>query len=197
MRILRILVVLTAVAATLTACTPGRQPLLAVTMVNGLPVAILHGCAKGSAEVSVTENSQAPTTSPAPSGSTTPTPSRTPKVTNTITPETETYVFAWSVKIEDAPMVSEVPLFTAPAGWTVQKNTLTALQKGSRYIADGKLTGVFNVSPVNFTMEELLDLGPGKVLYGINAPLTTVLTRAEFDEKAAQACVAAFPSSTS
>jgi hypothetical protein len=187
--------VLAAVAATLTACTPGRQPLLALGLVDGLPVAFLHACVKGSAEVNVTENTQAPT-SPPPSASATPTRSPTATVTNTITPETETYVYSWSVKNDHAPLLSEVPLFTVPEGWQAEKATLNALQKGSRYIADAKLTGVFDVSPVNFTMDELLELGEDEVLYGINAPLTTVLTQAEFAQKAQESCASALPSTT-
>lgn len=193
----RIMIVLAAVAGTLTACTPGRQPLLAMTLVDGLPVAIVHSCVRGPVEVSVTENTEAPpTTTPAASGSPSPTPSTSPTISNSVTPETETYVFSWAVRNSDAPLDAEVALFTVPTGWTAEKTTLNALQKGSRYIADAKVAGVFDVSPVNFTMDELLELGPDEVLYGINAPLTTVLTRAEFATKAAQSCAAVSPSPT-
>lgn len=194
----RIIVVLAAVAGTLTACTPGRQPLLAMTLVDGLPVAIVHSCVKGAVEVSVTENTEAPpSSSPAASpSSATPTVSPTPKITDSITPETQPYLYTWSVRTEEAPLVVEVPLFTVPSGWTAEKTTLDALQKESRYIADAKVASVFDVSPVNFTMDELLDLNPDEVLYGINAPLTTVLTRAEFAAKAEASCAAALPSTT-
>jgi hypothetical protein len=194
-RLLRIGVVLAAVAATLTACSPGRQPLLAVTVVHGAAVAILHTCTNGPAEISVTENSQAPTTPPA-SGSPSVSPTATPSPTQTITPPTETYVYFWSVKIENAPMVNEVPLFFTPVGWELAGHTLSKLQPGARYIADAKVTGVFDVSPVNFTLADLAELKEGDVIYGINAPLTTTLTRAEFDQKAAQACTETLPSTS-
>jgi hypothetical protein len=175
---------------------PGRQPLLAITLVNGLPVALLHGCMAGPVELSVTENTQA-TPTPTPTGSSTPTPVVTSaSPTNTITPESETYVFTWAVRKDDAAATADVPLFSAPQGWTVEKQTLTALQKGSRYIADAKLPGVFDVSTVNFTLDELLDLQPDQVIYGINAPLTTVLSRADFDKKAEESCAASNPSPT-
>jgi hypothetical protein len=40
------------------------------------------------------------------------------------------------------------------------------------------------------------ELEDGEVLYGINAPPTTVLTRAEFDKKAAEALRRRPPSTT-
>ncbi len=194
-RWVRIGVVLVAVATALAACAPGRQPLLGITLIGGWPVAILHTCVAGSAEVSVTENSPAPTTSPGTSASPTlaaPTPSPSP----TITPTTESYVFYWSVKTDNADAVNEVPLFTTPSGWQLEGNTLTRLQPGARYIADAKVTGIFDISPINFTVDDLHQLKNGDVLYGINAPLTTVLSRAEFDQKTAQACVDSQPSSS-
>jgi hypothetical protein len=196
-RVVQLAATLAVVSATLTACTPGRQPLLAITLVNGLPVALMHGCMAGPAEFSVTENTQA-TPTPTPSASPTPTPAATTaSPTNTITPESESYIFTWAVRKDDAAAQVEVPLFTAPQGWTVEKQTLTALQKGSRYIADAKLPGVFDVSPVNFTLDELLSLQPGQVIYGINAPLTTTLSREDFDKKAVESCAASNPSPTS
>jgi hypothetical protein len=195
-RVAAVTLVLGAVAS-LTACTPGRQPLLAITLVNGLPVALLHGCMAGPVEFSVTENTQATPTATPSGTSSTPTPVVTTlSPTNTITPESETYVFTWAVRKDDATPTADVQLFSAPAGWTVEKQTLTALQKGSRYIADAKMPGVFDVSPVNFTLDELLGLQPDQVIYGINAPLTTVLSRADFDKKAEESCAASNPSPT-
>jgi len=192
-RLLRIGVVLAAVVTTLTACVPARQPLLAITLIGGWPVAILRTCSGGPAEVSVTENSQAPTTSPGASESPTPTATSSP----TVTPTTESYVYYWSIKTPNANSINEVPLFTTPSGWQLDGDTLKQLQPEARYIADAKVAGVFDVSPVNFTMADLHKLKDGEVLYGINAPLTTVLTRTEFDQKTAEDCAAATTSTTS
>lgn len=192
-RLVRIGVVLVAAMTTLTACVPARQPLLAITLIGGWPVAILRTCAGGPAEVSVTENSQAPTASPGASES--PTPTATPSPT--ITPTTESYVYFWSIKTANANPINEVPLFTTPSGWQLDVDTLKQLQPEARYIADAKVTGVFDVSPVNFTAADLHKLKDGEVLYGINAPLTTVLTRAEFDQKTEEACAAEATSTTS
>ena len=186
--------VMIAALGTLTACAPARQPLLGITLIGGWPVAILRSCIGGPAEISVTENSQAPTTSPGASASATPTPSAT--ASPTVTPTTESYLFFWSVRTPTAQPVSEVPLFTSPTGWVVDGKTLSQLDPDARYIADAKVDGVFDVSPVNFTVTDLHKLKDGEVLYGINAPLTTVLTRAEFDQKTTEACAAASPSAT-
>jgi hypothetical protein len=193
-RLLKIGVVLAAALTTLTACVPARQPLLAITLIGGWPVAILRTCAGGPAEVSVTENSQAPTSSP---GATeTPTPTSTPTPSPTITPTTESYVYFWSIKTANANPINEVALFTTPSGWQLDGDTLKQLQPEARYIADAKVTGVFDVSPVNFTVADLHKLKDGEVLYGVNAPLTTVLTRAEFDQKTEEACAAEVSATT-
>jgi hypothetical protein len=193
LRSVKIGLVLVALATTLTACAPGRVPLLGITMIGGWPVAVLRTCAGGPAEISVTENSLTPTTSPGSSASPSPTP-ETPSPT--VTPTTESYVFFWSVATQSADRLTEAPLFTTPTGWRVGGDTLKRLQPGARYIADAKVEGVFDVSPVNFTVTDLHDLKEGEILYGINAPLTTVLTRAEFESKTEQSCVDAHPSTT-
>lgn len=197
-RLISVAAVLASTLTLLTACTPGRQPLLALTLVNGLPTAIVHSCAPGLVEISVTENSPTPTTTPpVTTPGQTPTPTPTGKLSSgPTTPELESYAFTWAVKNDLAPIDAEVQLFSAPTGWTVQKDTLTSLRKGARYYADAQVTGIFDVSPVNFVLQDLLDLKPGEVLYGVNAPLTTVLTRADFDAKAKQACVDALPPSS-
>ncbi len=192
-RWLRVGVVVTAALTTLTACAPARQPLLAITLIGGWPVAVLRTCGGGPAEISVTENSQAPTTSPGSTPSATPTLTPSP----TVSPTTESYLFFWSVKTPIAGLINEVPLFTTPTGWETEGRTLTQLDPTARYIADAKVDGVFDVSPVNFTVDDLHKLKDGEVLYGINAPLTTVLARADFEKKTAEACAAAAsPSST-
>jgi hypothetical protein len=194
-RIVRIGLTLVALLATVTACTPGRQPLLAIAMVHGTAVAVLRTCVPGPAEISVTENSQAPTTSP---GTTTPTAEPTPDLTpsTTASPTTDSYVYSWSITTAAAPALNEVPLFFTPVGWTLERNTLTKLRPGARYIADAKVSGIFDVSPVNFTVTDLDSLKEGEVLYGINAPLTTVLTRQEFEAKTEQACLDSQPTRT-
>jgi hypothetical protein len=191
--LLRLGVVLIAAVTTLTACAPPRQPLLAITLIGGWPVAILRTCTGGPAEINVTENSQAPTPSPGASDSPTPT---TATPSPTVTPTTESYVYYWSIKTTAAPLVNEVPLFTTPTGWLQDGSTLKQLQPDARYIADASVDGVFDVSPVNFTVADLHKLSDGQVLYGINAPLTTVLTREEFDKKTAEACATASPSAS-
>jgi len=190
-RILQLGVVLILAATTLSACAPARQPLLAVTLIGGWPVAILRTCSGGPAEVNVTENRPAPTPSPG----ATDTPSPTPTPSPTVTPTTESYIYYWSIKTPSADLVNEVPLFTTPTGWVPDGNTLKQLQPDARYIADATVDGVFDVSPVNFTVADLHKLTDGEVLYGINAPLTTVLTRAEFDQKTTEACASTATSS--
>jgi hypothetical protein len=175
----------------LTACAPPRQPLLAITLVGGWPVAILRTCTGGPATINVTENSQ-PT--PSPSASDSPSPTATPSPT--VTPTTESYITYWGIKTASAPIMNEVPLFTTPTGWVPDGNTLKQLQPDARYIADATVDGVFDVSPVNFTVADLHKLTDNQVLYGINAPLTTVLTRDEFDKKTADACATSSPSAS-
>jgi hypothetical protein len=189
-RSLRLAGVLVVAAGLLTACAPVRQPLLAITLIGGWPVAVLRTCAGGPAEINVTENSPAPTTTPAASLSPTESPSPT------VTPSTETYVFFWDVTTGAAQGLNEVPLFTTPTGWEVGTSTLKKLQPGFRYIADARVSGVLDVSPVNFTISDLHELKPDEVLYGINAPLTTVLTRSEFEKKTAEACAGVVPTTT-
>jgi hypothetical protein len=192
-RFLRVGVVLVALAATLTACAPGRQPLLAVTLIGGYPVAILRTCEGGPAELTVTENSQPPTATPTASTSATATPA-TPSPT--VTPTTESYLYFWSIRTESAEAINVLPMFTTPTNWTNGGNTLVRLQPDARYIADAKVDGVFDVSPVNFTVDDLHKLKDGEVLYGVNAPLTTVLSRADFEQKAEQSCMDGQPSSS-
>jgi hypothetical protein len=177
----------------LTACAPPRQPLLAITLIGGWPVAILRTCTGGPATINVTENSQ-PTPSPGASDSVSPTPA-TPSPT--VTPTTGSYITYWSIKTPSAPLMNEIPLFTTPTGWESDGNTLKQLQPDARYIADATVDGVFDVSPVNFTVADLHKLSEDQVLYGINAPLTTTLTREEFNKKAADACATSSPSSSS
>jgi hypothetical protein len=185
--------VLVAVVSTLSACVPARQPLLAVTLIGGWPVAILRTCTGGPAEINVTENSQAPTPSPGATESPTPAPAVDDPE---LTPSAESYLYFWSVKTTSAQLVNEVPMFTTPTGWTLAGNSLKQLQPDARYIADAKVDGVFDVSPVNFTVDDLHKLKDGEVLYGINAPLTTVLTRDDFDKKTAAECASTSPTPT-
>ncbi len=178
----------------MTACAPGRSPLLAVTLIGGWPVAILRTCDGGPAELSVTENSQPPTGTPTDSLTPTPTPA-TPSPT--VTPTTESYINYWSVKTTDAAALTDIPMFTTPTDWTSDGKTLVRLQPDARYIADARVHGVSDVSPVNFTVDDLHKLKDGEVLYGVNAPLTTVLTAADFAQKSEEACVGgSTPSST-
>jgi hypothetical protein len=177
--------VLIGVVATLTACAPGRSPLLAVTLIGGYPVAILRTCTGGPAEVSVTENSQPPTDTP--TASTEPSPTGTPSPT--VTPTTESYLYFWSVKTASADPLSVIPMFTTPTRWENDGKSLTRLLPDARYIADARVQGVADVSPVNFTVDDLHNLKDDEVLYGVNAPLTTVLTRKDFEDKSAQACL--------
>jgi hypothetical protein len=173
------------VAATLSACAPGRSPLLAVTLIGGYPVAILRTCTGGPAEVSLTENSQPPTDTPTPTSD--PSPTTTPSPT--VTPTTESYLYFWSVKTTSADPLDVIPMFTTPTGWVNDGNTLARLLPDARYIADARVAGVADVSPVNFTIDDLHNLKDDEVLYGVNAPLTTVLTRKDFEDKSAQACL--------
>lgn len=191
-RLLQLGVVLIAAVTTLTACAPPRQPLLGITLIGGWPVAILRTCTGGPAEINVTENSQ-PTPSPSASESASPTPA-TPSPT--VTPTTESYITYWDIKTTSAPLMNEIPLFTTPTGWQSTGSTLKQLQPDARYIADATVDGVFDVSPVNFTVADLHKLTDGQVLYGINAPLTTVLTRDEFNKKTADACATSSPSAS-
>jgi hypothetical protein len=194
-------------AASLTACAPGRQPLLAVTLIGAWPVAVLRMCVPGPAEVTVTENSTV-TAAPSASSSTNdtgspaaaqPTWTQDPSPTPTVsaTPTTEPYAYSWSIKTTNASGIIDIPLFTTPTGWVSTANTLPRLQPGARYIADAKVGGGIYVSPVNFTTNDLHALTHDQVLYGINAPLTTVLTRADFETKTTAACAAANPTASS
>lgn len=184
-RSLKVSLVLALAAAMLTACSYATYPLLAVTVIDGRPVLILYTCGRGAAQASVAEGLPAPT--PSTTVSPTPTPSRAVPSPTDHRPVRSDVPY-WRIGADGPDAVTVIPMFTAPAGWEVERATLSALEPGARYSADAYVDNIFGINVVHFTLEMLVALEVDEVLYGPSPPETATITRADFDQKSESTC---------
>lgn len=164
---------------TLTACTPGSQPVAALAMRDDRPLAILVTCGGDFAQISVYRNDE--TARPTPTG------------------RVDTLV-EWRVSGEPAGEVVEAPLFgTPPVGWQTGDPTseppegqsartvsLTELTPGVRYSLSGHSGR--DSAPVHFTTDDLGRIGADDVLAPVSRRESEIMSRRTFERKAAESC---------
>ncbi|WP_144124472.1 hypothetical protein [Catellatospora sichuanensis] len=173
---------------TLTACTPAPEPIVALAVHGGRPIAVLVTCGGGSAGISVYENDKPiPTATPG-SGE----PDGTPTMGRHV---------SWSVHGDPTTEIVEVELLGPPPhGWTTEKPhvviglptpgafevvPLAALQPGVRYSLVGSSRRY--AVDVDFTTADFDRIGPDQVLAPDDG-VTVLMPRAEFEENARETC---------
>ena len=96
--------------------------------------------------------------------------------------------FAWHIDgVTSSPDIRSVRVFSAPDGWTVAENNLTALEPGVSYVVTATMGSVIQ-SEVGFTVEDLDGLAAGKVLGRGDTNKPAQLTMDEFATVAAKDC---------
>lgn len=173
---------------TLTACSPADEPVVALAVQGGRPVAVLVTCGGSFGSVSVYENER-------------PTPTATPGSGEPNgTPAMDQHV-SWGVHGNPTTEIVEVELLGAPPrGWTTDEPAvviglptpgafevvaLEQLRPGVRYGLGG--SGRRQAVTVDFTTADFDRIGPGQVLAPDDDD-TVLMSRAAFEENARESC---------
>lgn len=157
--------VLALTATMLSGCSPAPEPMVALSMANGKPVAIFVACNSSLAILHVYEND----------------PARRPAGGSS----SEATAPIWTVRSQAPQLVTEVTLFEAPPGWEVTESTLTGLDPGVHYSAGG--VSLRHAVQVDFTTSDLEALGPDQV-FSADRRHTGALARTAFESAAKNLC---------
>ncbi|GIG85164.1 hypothetical protein [Plantactinospora endophytica] len=186
MRILRTALLLPLALTVLTGCTPADEPLAALAIRDGEPTVLLVGCDSGPASIHVREDSTMASASPRPTRSATTAtpggPSAGPSGASTTgSPQ-------WSLHTDRAQPVNEIPLLDAdpPAGWIVDESTLGRIEPGIWYGISAY--GRRDAHPVRFDTDAFAKLDGEHVLAPVSHRKQEIMTRAEFERDAKEAC---------
>ena len=150
----------------LAACSPDPHPYLALTMLDDRPVLLIAACARSEIEYitlreSNTESVEWSVASPL----STPGPN--------------------GVKVPTVDAPARIVFFDQPSGWLMRQETLRAFRADTEYLVHG---GLANVGSLEFTVAQLRELAPGKVLTAVGYSDQHVVTEAEFEEAAQEDC---------
>ncbi|GAA1662763.1 hypothetical protein ACFQY4_17555 [Catellatospora bangladeshensis] len=171
----------------LTACSPAPEPIVALAVRDGRPIAVLVTCGSGLSQISVYEKDRTRTATPEPGD-----PAATPTMRQHI---------SWGVHGNATTEVVEVELLgTPPPGWTSNEPTvviglptpgafevvpLPSLQPDVRYGLGGRSHR--DAIVVDFKTADFSRIGPGEVLAPDDG-VSVLMPRADFEENARDTC---------
>jgi hypothetical protein len=161
----------------LAACSPDPHPYLALTMLDDRPVLLIAACARSDIEYITLWESDA-TASPAPADS------RPQRLEWSVASPLST-PGPNGVKVPTVDAPARIVFFDQPAGWLTRQQTLRAFRADTEYLVHG---GLANVGSLEFTVAQLRELAPGKVLTAVGYRDQHVVTEAEFEEAAQEDC---------
>ncbi|MBE1486452.1 hypothetical protein [Plantactinospora soyae] len=200
MRILRVVLLLPVALAALVGCSPAREPLTALAVLDGKPTIVSVACASSHSTTSihVREDRSTPPTGLSPSTGTTnpptadpnpPTspsaPSGGPSAPGSATADADSP--SWSISSTDPQPVSEIELLgPPPAGWKLDHSNLHQLQPDVWYAIAAY--GFRDSITLKFTTDVFEKLDAEHVLAPVGNRKQEIMTRSKFERNAKDVC---------